>query len=262
MKKVLFVTTVTLSLGMGASALAAPEGTVLFTQKGSQIIAENGLTRPARQGDVLQSGERLLTPPGSISQVRLPDGSLMGLRPGTEIKFDKPAPGVEKTAIVSLQQGSVRVIGAELMDPRKSSALTIQSGQATLKLQGADLETTLVKPDANKPPGGNDAGSYNRLLVGTGSIGSGATVTPLEPRQESFVGGDNTPPIIVSRFPLAPIGPKRPDTTKLPDGPGPFPPQVPKNPGPGPIWAPPPIYTPPLIQYKPFILTCTIKGTC
>jgi hypothetical protein len=215
MKTVVLVAAAILDLGLGASTWAAPAGTLLFTQTGSQIVDAQGTTRPAKRGDVLQSGERLLTPPGGISQVVLPDGSLVGMRPGSDMKFDVNGSDLDRGTIVSLLKGTVRVIGSELTDPRKTSQFTLLSGPATLRLQGADLETAVVKPEAGQPSG-NAPGSYNRLLIGTGSIGTGSAVEPLAPRQVSFVGAVNVAPVTlasVSRDLFAPpLALKQPDT--------------------------------------------------
>lgn len=178
-----------LSLG----ALAAPAGTVLFTQPGSQIVDANGVPRPAQRGDVLQHGDKLQTPAGGISQVRMLDGSILGVRPATELRFDPPAGNVP--TVVSLLQGSVRVIASELMDNKRPSAMTLMSGQATLQLKGADVETTVVN---DKQPGQTDPGSYSRLITGNASIAKGALVEPLNPRQVSFVGSANLAPVTLT----------------------------------------------------------------
>jgi FecR protein len=199
MRFTLSATFALVSTMLAAAAFAAPAGTLLFTQSGAQILDANGVPRPAKRGDVIQEGERVRAPNGGISQLLLPDGSLIGMRPSSEIKLDKPALLTDSSKqLISLTQGAVRVIGSELMDTKKPSAFTFQSGLATLKLQGADLETALVKPDAPKTAGSGDAGSYNRLLIGTGSIGSGTAVEPLAPRQVSFVGAINVAPVLVS----------------------------------------------------------------
>ncbi len=195
-----FVTALTLA-GAVLSPLAwsAPAATLLFTQTGTQIVSENGAARPAKRGDVMQTGERLRTPPGAISQLLLPDGSLIGMRPDSELKIDLPAVVTDNSRqVVSLLQGAAHVIGAELMDAKRTTAFTFQSGLATLRLQGADVESAIVKTDLGKPTGLANPGSYNRLLVGTGSIGSGTLVEPLAPRQVSFVGAINVAPITVA----------------------------------------------------------------
>jgi hypothetical protein len=187
---------------MAPAAFCAPAATLLFTQNGTQIVDSQGIARPAKRGDVIQNGERLRTPPGSISQLVLPDGSLIGMRPDSELKLDiaPSVPGADKQ-LVSLLQGAARVISSELMDSRKPSAFTFQSGLVTLRLQGADLETALVRSDLARPSGVSDTGSYSRLLIGTGTIGSGALVEPLTPRQVSFLGGGNVAPIVVASVP-------------------------------------------------------------
>ncbi|MEY4737786.1 MAG: FecR protein, partial [Pseudomonadota bacterium] len=181
------------------AVFAAPAGTLLFAQPGSEIVGNNGLARPAKRGAILEEGERLRTPVGAISQLLLPDGSLVGMRPGSELKLDFPTNASDKAKqMISLLQGSARVIGSELMDATKPSGFTLQSGLATLRLQGADLESAVVKPDASKTSGAPDAGSYNRMLIGTGSIGSGTMLEPLAPRQVSFVGAINVAPVVVA----------------------------------------------------------------
>jgi len=199
MKHLLIGTLALAGTALSSTAFSAPAATLLFSQPGTQILDENGLPRPAKRGDVLQTGERLVTPPGAISQLRLPDGSLLGMRPDSELKIDLPPQASDQAQrTVSLRRGTVRVVGAELMDAKRPSHFTLQTGLATLKLQGADLESALVPPESGQKPGSTAAGSYNRLLVGTGSIGNGALVEPLAPRQVSFVGAVNVAPMIVA----------------------------------------------------------------
>lgn len=192
-----------LVLANGVAAETA--GTVLFAQPGTQIVAESGVARAAVKGDVLQTGERLVTPAGSISQVVLPDGSLIGMRPESELKITPALAGSgSKAPVVGLISGNARVIGAELMDSKKISNFTLQSGAATVSLKGADLESAVVKPDA-KPTGPTGApgaaatpGSYQRLLVGTASVANGNQVAALAPQQVSYVGGANTGPVTLA----------------------------------------------------------------
>lgn len=190
-------------LSHGVAAQTA--GTVLFAQQGTQIVGESGLARVAVRGDVLQTGERLVTPAGAISQVILPDGSLIGMRPESELKITPAlASSVSRAPVVGLVSGAARVIGAELMDSKKISNFTLQSGAATVSLKGADLEAAVVRPDG-KPAGTALAtaataapGSYQRLLVGTASVANGNQVTALSPRQVSFVGAGNAAPVTLT----------------------------------------------------------------
>lgn len=187
-------------------ALAEPAATLIFAPPGVQIIDSAGLFRPAKQGDVVQTGERVVTPANTISQLKLPDGSLVGLRPGSVLKIDLPPTGVNPSQhVMSLVQGTVRVVGSELMGQARPASLTLQTGQTTLKLNGADVESAMIRPDSDSSgskPGGNSAsgnpgnipGSYTRLLVGSGSTSNGTTVEPLPVGKVSFVAPGSTNP--------------------------------------------------------------------
>lgn len=201
MNHFLRITSCTLAaLGCAQGGAAETAGTVLFAQPGTQIVGESGVARAAVKGDVLKTGERLLTPAGSISQVVLPDGSLIGMRPESELKIT-PAPvgSGSKAPVVGLINGSARVISAELMDSKKISNFTLQSDTATVSLKGADLESTVVRPDAKPTTGAGAApGSYQRLLVGTANVANGNQAAALAPRQVTFVGARNAAPVTLT----------------------------------------------------------------
>ncbi len=218
--KYLFVGTFA-AISAATCVAASPAATLLFAQDGTQIVDTNGVARSAKKGDVVQSGERLLTAAGAISQIQLPDGSLIGVRPDSELRLGVDAAGPQSAPSVTLLQGAARVIGSELMDVKKPSNITFQSGFATLRLQGADLESAVVRGDKGTNPGSgvtpSAPGSYQRLLIGSGSIGTGAQQTSLAPRQVNFVGANNSPPTVVaSAMPALSMG-SRPPTVNQGD---------------------------------------------
>lgn len=230
----------TLALGLVTGAQAQEGATVLFSQSGSQIINAAGASRPANRGERLQSGERLVTPANAMSQIKLPDGSLVGVRPGSELSIDSGS----RQQTIAVQQGSVRVIGAELVRPQASSNLVVQTPQARVELKAADLETAVTRPPAGNQPAG-EAGSYSRLQAGTANMQKpGAPVEALALRQTAFVdtsgklvqAGPTLPPQVAGegqRPPRAPDGAAPPAAGKA--GPGqPLVPQI----G-GPAGAPP-----------------------
>lgn len=198
---------------MAQAAYAETVGTVLFAQEGAQIVSASGAARPARRGDVIQAGEQLTTSANGISQVKLSDGSLVGIRPGSQLRMDAPSSAATSGQSMSLLQGAVRIIGAELMNRQKPSTVTLQTGQATLQLNGADLESVVVRPVGRNAAGGDgrpeprtgDPGSYNRLIAGTGNLRSGTTVEPLVARQVSFVPAGNPVPMQLAAMPPAPF---------------------------------------------------------
>jgi hypothetical protein len=181
--------------GVASQTPPAVAGTLLFTQPGVQIIGSNGQSRPARQGDVIRTGERLITPINAISQVKLPDGSLVGVRPGSELRMDTP-PGIARSEqVLSLISGNVRVVGADIFGGKTNpGGLTLKSGGASIDAGKADLESAVVRREGSVGNAGatksSDPGSYNRLIAGTGNQRSGTDFRPLVAREVSFVSPD------------------------------------------------------------------------
>lgn len=192
----------TLSMLATGVAHAAPIGTLLFAQDGVQIINPQGQSRPARRGDALEPGERLVTPENAATQIRLLDGSLVGVRPGSELTVNLPdtASGVAQQ-IISLLSGKVRVIGSELIGG-KPAPLLLNAGDSRLQMNGADLEAAVVPKGRTPTDGGAGTGSYSRLLVGTAQLNVGATVVPLAPREVNFVA-TGALPVLASISPAA-----------------------------------------------------------
>jgi len=146
-------------------------------------VGTTGATRAATKGDLLQSGERLLTPPGAMSQILLPDGSLIGMRPDSEVRIDLPPAGSDaKPPVVSLVNGTARVISADLLDAKKLPNFTLQTGNANDKA----------------PPGASAPGSYQRLMVRSGSVSNANVATTLNAGQVNFVGAPNTAPVTLA----------------------------------------------------------------
>lgn len=181
------------ALGFALSAAVAQEGaTVLFSQSGVQIVDAAGRARPAQKGERLQTGERLVTPANGISQIRLPDGSLVGLRPASELAFNMAPPADGSAPSLSLQQGAVRVIGGELMNRRQGPDILLKTPQSAVELRGADIEAAVVKggPAGNAARPGNEPGSYSRLLAGTATWRGPAGNEAMPLQQTRFVGND------------------------------------------------------------------------
>ncbi|WP_371323522.1 FecR family protein [Dechloromonas sp. ZY10] len=216
-----------LALGFTAGLQAQEGATVLFSQSGSQIINAAGNSRPASRGERLQTGERLVTPANAISQIKLPDGSLVGVRPGSELSIDSSS----RQQTIAVQQGGVRVIGAELIKPQASSNLVVQTPQARVELRAGDLETAVTRPPAGNRQDG-EAGSYNRLQAGAASLQKpGAPSQGLDLRQTTFVDnsgklaqlGATLPPPTAGEAPRPP----RPAEAPPPGGSGKTPPGQP-----------------------------------
>ncbi|MCK6411537.1 MAG: FecR domain-containing protein [Azonexus sp.] len=171
------------ALALPAAAHAQEGATVLFSQSGSLIVNPAGDSRPATRGERLQTGERLITPANAISQIKLSDGSLIGVRPGSELSI-----GTEnRQQTISLQQGAVRVIAAELIKPQAKSQLVVQTPQTRVELKAADIETAVVRPRAGNQQAG-EGGSYSRLQTGSASMQTPAGgMETLSPGRTAFI---------------------------------------------------------------------------
>ena len=191
-------------------AWAENAGTVLFAQDGATIVDASGNSRPARKGDGVLAGERVVTPGNGISQVKLPDGSLVGLRPDSELRLEPPTAGSGGQRGLSLLQGNVRVVGAELAGKPTSAPIALQAGNNSLQLRGADTETTLRKAEQRPgqpgqpgmPPGGvpmgGEAGTLTRVNAGSVSLLTVTGNQPLPVRQTSFVASGTNAPVVVA----------------------------------------------------------------
>ena len=183
MNHVLRITGCTLTaLGCVQGVAAETAGTVLFAQPGTQIVGESGVARAAVKGDVLQNWGALADTIGvhltSGTARRQPDWNAARVRTQNH-------PCTSRL----WQQGA---------------NFTLQSGTATVNLNGADLESAVVSPDAKPTTGagagaaGAAPGSYQRLLAGTDNVANGNQVAALAPRQVNFLGGGNAAPVTLT----------------------------------------------------------------
>ena len=95
-----------------ATAWAAPAGTLLFARGDLQIIDAAGSARVGKAGDLLQPGERVVTRDGAVCQIKLWDGTLVGVRPDTELKFELPEQASARAKhVIAIVKGGLRVAG-------------------------------------------------------------------------------------------------------------------------------------------------------
>jgi hypothetical protein len=116
MKQRIFLTAIAATIAGLSSAPVLSQSNeaaqVIFTNDKLTVIDAKGVERKVKQGDFIQPGERVVTPPGVIGQIRLPDGTLLGARPGTDLKLENILKALGKNVLV-LNEGNVRVINAQ-----------------------------------------------------------------------------------------------------------------------------------------------------
>ena len=183
-------------VGLAAAPAFAQSGEaaqVIFTNDKLTVIDAKGVERVVRQGDFIQPGERLITPPGVVGQLKLPDGTLLGARPGTDLKLDSIVKSLGKNVLV-LNEGNVRVINVEPPTGPKPMPVDVISPVSTLKITAGDGEAIHIKPGNRQNV---EPGTYNRLQQGSAVVHNDKGELPLPPMK----------PIFAPRLgvPLAPI---------------------------------------------------------
>lgn len=170
-----------------ALVLAAPAGTLLFTKGDLKIVDPAGTVRVGKAGDQLQPGERVVTPDGAVCQIRLWDGSLVGVRPDTELKIDLPEKASDRAKnVIEVVKGALRVVNVDLRDGKTRVPVTLQSPSGVVDLTNADAESRVVSPEQLKKSGVKDTGLYTRLQIGTGTVKTGTTEVPIAVRTIAF----------------------------------------------------------------------------
>lgn len=126
---------------MPASAQAS--GRLIFAKGEVFIVASDGARRPAHQGDLVNAGERLVTGGESMAQLKLEDGSLVGLRPGSDLQLRSFARGgSDPGTVLMLDKGGVRVLNITTDDKLRPLPVRLQSSSgASVLVQGGDLES-------------------------------------------------------------------------------------------------------------------------
>jgi hypothetical protein len=186
MKQHIFFTAIAATLaGLGASPAFSQSGEaaqVIFTNDKLTVIDAKGIERTVKQGEFIQPGERVLTPPGVIGQIRLPDGTLLGARPGSDIKLEAILRSLGKNVLV-LNEGNVRVINVEPPKGAKPMPMDVVSPISTMHLTGGDGEAIHVKPGSKSNV---ESGTYTRLQLGTAVVRNDKGELPLPPMQPVF----------------------------------------------------------------------------
>lgn len=173
---------------------------IIFTNDRLTVIDGKGVERVAKQGDFIQPGERLITPPGVVGQIRLPDGTLLGARPGSDIKLESIVRALGKNVLV-LNEGNVRVVNVEPPKGPKPMPVDVISPISTLQLTGGDGEAIHVKQGSNKQ--NVEPGTYNRLQLGTAIVRNDKGELPLPPMEPVFASKLGVPLTPIASLPIS-----------------------------------------------------------
>lgn len=178
-------------------AFAAAAGRIEFATGESVVRSADGRERPARKGDAIAPGERVLTRAGR-AQVAFTDGSFVSLQPNTDFGVDEYVfkgsnDGSEKS-VFSLLKGALRTVTG-FIGRSKRDAYTMNTPTATIGIRGTggqievNSEGTFVRGTSGTWLLTNQGGTLN---VPAGSTGFAGVDNKKTPEQSS--DGPNTPP--------------------------------------------------------------------
>lgn len=200
-----------------ALAQSSAEALVIFSNGPLTVIGADGQRRAVSQGEHLKDGDRLITPPGTLGQLKLPDGSLVSARPNSEIRLNHLGPGADRT-VLELGQGSVRVINIAAPAGAAPRPVDIVTPVSTMQLTRGDGEAFHVQPGAQGAQ--TNTGTYNRLQAGEAIVRTRRGDMPLQGQQISFSPRADAMPTAVAALPpdVARQAPPMPGTGQPPRG--------------------------------------------
>lgn len=172
-------------------------GHVMFVKGAVTVLDLAGQARPARQGDALRPGDRVETAADSVGQVKLADGSLVGLRPGSEVAIENVAGNANKARLVRLSRGAMRVINR---DASGKQVLLVETPTAEIRLVNADTEAFVVDATEGAREG-VPSGTYSRIIAGDGTLRTARGDLSLQRGQAGFAPGGESPPAPLSALP-------------------------------------------------------------
>jgi hypothetical protein len=187
--------------GAASAQQAQAAGQFLSVAGDVRIVARDGTQRQAARAAAFYEGESIVTGPGALGQLRMADGTLMSVRPDTEMKLDRFAFAGEKdpnpSFLLSVVKGGFRTITG-LIGKIKRESYRVATPAATLGIRGTDFELVHVQQQLATPTA--PAGTYNRVYDGVTSFQNIAGATLLVSRnQTAFVALQGTaPPVLVA----------------------------------------------------------------
>ena len=136
-------------------------GELYFVAGRVSIVSDSGRSRPAKKGDQVRLGERVVAGENAMAQIRMADGSFIGVRPDSNVRIqDFRAAGADPGAVLVLDWGSVRVLNVATNDRAQPLPVQVHRADgARVLLRAGDLESG--------DPGGTDGALATRLNSGT-----------------------------------------------------------------------------------------------
>lgn len=185
-------------------AAAAVAGRVQFVAGDVRIVDAAGREQPMKKGQDINEGDTVLSSQGSSAQLRMIDGAIVAIRPGTQLKivgyvFNGKEDGTEKASF-SLVKGGLRAITG-LIGKTNKDRYKLETPTAVIGIRGTDHEPVVVLPPAAGETLRVPAGTYDKVNVGATSMTTQAGSTVVAANQVGFAASSTQMPVILPKLP-------------------------------------------------------------
>jgi hypothetical protein len=178
------------------AAVLAAAGQVQFTHGDVRVQTAQGQSQNAAQGMALNEGDVIATAPGSSAQLRMEDGGLISVRPGSQLRIEAFAFNTaEDKSFFALLKGSFRALTGAI-GKRNRASWRATTPTATIGIRGSDADI------------GFDPATQ---LTGVRTFTGGHNIQPLDGSNPLDTGAGQiglftpgAPPVIGSQFPFEP----------------------------------------------------------
>lgn len=185
-------------------AEAGIAGRVQFVAGEVSLVDAAGRKSALRKGQDVNEGDTVLSGPGGSAQLKMIDGAIVAVRPGTEVKvidyvFNDAEDGKE-SASFSLVKGGLRAITGVIGKTNKDR-VKIATPTATIGIRGTDHEPVVILPVMSGAPAGAPPGTYDKVNVGATSLTTEVGTTVIAANQVGFAASPTQPPVILPKMP-------------------------------------------------------------
>lgn len=196
----------------------ANTGKVIFSF-GNVTLERQGAKNTLRRGALVQSGDFLNTGPRGRAHVRMNDGTMISLRPGTRFEIEEyvnnetvpgsrnqavapraPAQKKQSTSAYRLLKGGFRTITG-LIAKRNKAAYRVKTPVATIGIRGTDFTAIYCAGDCGS--GGVNDGLYVGVDDGGIAVQNDGGFLDIGNDEYAYVSGPDSPPEQTYEMPAA-----------------------------------------------------------
>jgi len=189
-------------------AEAGVAGRFQFVSGDVKVVALDGKERAALKGQEVNEGDTVVTLPDASAQLKMIDGGLIAVRPGTQVKMTAYVfNGVEdgkENVLLSLARGGFRTITG-LVGKTNKQLYKVVTPTATVGIRGTDHEPVVVLPPLPGVPASIPAttppGTYDKVNLGITSLTTDVGTALIARNQVGYAAAANQLPVILPKMP-------------------------------------------------------------